>query len=124
MKLIQIIFVFLCIIYITTVKEEKSLNKDGDDEFISDCYKDQPKKENECRDRIKEEDKSLGFHCCLFKVEGRKDICHSINKTQYEHQSQYIKDYESTYKVNVISLDCKSNYIKLGLLSLIYLLFK
>ena len=124
MKLIQIIFVFLCIIHITTVKEEKGLNKDGDDEFISDCYKEQPKKENECRDRIKDEYKSLGYHCCLFKVRDKKDICHSINKTQYEHQSQYITYYESTYGVDVISLDCKSNYIKLGLLSLIYLLFQ
>ena len=71
---------------------------------------------------MKEEGKSLGYHCCFLKIKNEKDTCFPVNKTQYDNIDKYIDNYEKLHNITVLSFDCKSDYIKIGLLSLLYLL--
>ena len=75
---------------------------------------------DECRDKISQEYKNSGYHCCLQK--GTKDgvqksICRYLTEEDYADIKDYIGDIKDGGYTDV-SVDCKSYYLQLGILSL------
>ena len=91
---------------------------------INPCYWVDAQSINDCKDlgRTSEE-----YHCCLFtcKYDGyseRFKYCNEITSEQYSNIKQTMKDLaESDYVIE--QLYCKSFYLQLSLLSLLFLLF-
>ena len=79
---------------------------------------------NECVDRISQSYKNSGYHCCL--EQGKKNgvlksICSYLTEEKYDNIKDYIGDIKDAgYKD--VSVDCKSYYLQIGILSLLLFL--
>ena len=79
---------------------------------------------DECRGKISDALKNSGYHCCLL-VGKKNDVENSICKYLTEEDYDNIKDYigyveDSGY--DDVSVDCKSYYLQIGILSLLLFL--
>ena len=64
-------------------------------------------------------------YCCFIKGKyENEDIsgCYPLKESQYNDMKQTIKDLEKKADTKVDKLDCKSFYLQLGLISLIFLI--
>ena len=82
----------------------------------------------ECRNRdLNIGERALGgAYCCYYyTVEGSKEVkrCYPYSQNQYDNIDDTIKSIETTLGVKVKSLDCKSSYLQIGLLGLLFFLF-
>ena len=78
---------------------------------------------DECRDKISQEYKNSGYHCCLLvgKKNVQNSMCKYLTEEDYNDINDYIGDIEdSGYKD--VSVDCKSYYLQIGILSLLLFL--
>ena len=65
-------------------------------------------------------------YCCyIYGVNGneKKKRCTPISQNEYDNMEKTIDYYTSIYAFNIKSFDCKSSYIQIGLLGLLFLLF-
>ena len=81
---------------------------------------------DECRDKISQEYKNSGYHCCLQK--GKKNnventMCKYLTEEDKNDIIEYIKDIEDS-GYQVVSIECKSKsyYLQIGILSLLLFL--
>ena len=108
MKIFQLLLVSLIIYfcYSTTVC-------DIDDSATS---------QKDCKDReLAEGDK----YCCYFEgsVEGHAyKACLSLSEADYKDINKYIENFEKADNTGIDKIDCKSFYLQLGIMSLIFLL--
>jgi len=79
---------------------------------------------NECVDKISQSYKNSGYHCCLQKGkkgDNTKTICRYLTEDEYDNIKDYIGDIKDAgYKD--VSVDCKSYYLQIGILSLLLFL--
>jgi len=64
-------------------------------------------------------------HCCYVKykfLDENHQECDGLDKDDYDNIKKYLK-YVKMMKIDVETLDCKSSYLKLGALALIFLIF-
>ena len=64
-------------------------------------------------------------YCCLLSAHNVNDdakICVGLNQTQYDNIKDTISYYKSKTSATSVNIDCKSNYLEIGLLFL-FLLF-
>lgn len=107
MKFCQIIFLVLLMIDISSCADcdiEASASKAAD-----------------CKDLDKEGEIK---HCCFIKGKiDDKEVkgCHPLTEAQYNDIKQTIKDLEKN-NAKVDKLDCKSFYLQIGIISLIFLI--
>ena len=78
---------------------------------------------DECLDRLTENEKEYNIHCCLFtgkEVKSNLQIsqCLEIDEEGYENIDDFKSNYENSY--NDVSIDCKSSYLNLCLLELLF----
>ena len=69
---------------------------------------------------------SEGKYCCYFLyLDGshEDDSCLPFSQKQIDNIEDTIKAYETLMEVTVKSLDCKSSYLQIGLLGLLFFLF-
>ena len=97
-----------------------------------------PKSANDCKDRLTEENKKDGDKCCYASYKKKDDMnrCTTLNKYEYENFGKYWKSLkldQEIYKDDPdqkklfeeygdYSLDCFSDYIKITLSILLFLL--
>ena len=138
MKVFSIIVV-LCFIYYIDCEIEKRCSYDyntetGEYNYIS------PKSADDCKDRLTESQKKDGDKCCYrygSKKEDKGD-CTKIDKYQYNNFGKYMKIFELETEIykdapkeeseegedyGTLHIDCHSGYIKMGLISLLLILF-
>ena len=108
MKFYQILFLALLMIDIS-LNETLSCSLDTDASSSKDCI----------------DLESDYKYCCFIKVKyENEDIsgCYPLKESQYNDIKQTIKDLEKNADTKVDKLDCKSFYLQLGLISLIFLI--
>ena len=111
MKFCQIIFLVLLLIDISSCDScswTQTLNK------VS--------KVADCKDLSLDDDEK---HCCY--LEGKKDDkdvkgCFPLTEDDYKDMKKTIKDIEKQNNADVDKLDCKSFYLQIGIISLIFLI--
>ena len=93
--------------------------------YVSDCEKTtNPSSKSECVDKLSTYEKEESYHCCF--VSGKKDgvtqkKCEFISNEEYKNIGDVKGDYEdSGYKE--VSVECKSYFLHLSLLSLLLIL--
>ena len=97
--------------------------------ILNSCYKDTDiSRASHCTSRsLDAGEKLLGQkYCCYFYTKNGNDVdkkCVGITQSRYDDILSYIESYEQTWGVTVMSLDCKSSYLQIGLLGLLFLLF-
>ena len=111
MKFCQIIFLVLLMIDISSCGAcswDKTLDKVSE---VADC-----------KDLSLDDDEK---HCCYLEGElNDKDVkgCFPLSEDQYKDMKKTIKDIENQNKAEVDKLDCKSFYLQIGIISLIFLI--
>lgn len=138
MKVFSII-VAICFIYYIDCEIEKHCTYDFNTETYE-TKKISPKSVDDCKDRLTESDKKDGDKCC-YRYGSKKQNegkCTQINKYQYNNFGKYMKIFEleaEIYKdmpkeeseegedIGTLHIDCHSGYIKIGLISLLLILF-
>ena len=111
MKTYKIIILLITILYVYSSSTEK-------------CDMFNPSTRNTCHNLFTDEDRKKGNYCCYhkYKYNDEKYIeCLPLSEEEKADINGYINGLE-TSEQKVISLDCKSSYFRIGLLSLIYLL--
>ena len=79
--------------------------------------------------KFSEDEKKLGYsNCCYYSFRHLSDdydtnVCIGLYKEQFDDINKFILTTEEEQEVVINSVDCKSLYIKLGIISLIYILF-
>ena len=86
------------------------------------------KKYTDCTTRVISSAEKLAgdrYCCYLYGVSGSETTktCIPISQGDYEDIESTIKFWEKFYSINMKSFDCKSSYIQIGLLGLLFLLF-
>ena len=113
MKTLDIILITFCLLSFinSTCEPDEENNKIRDDD---DCTK---------RAFSEDEVANEAYKCCYLKqkvdavtFKGNRYQCITINQNQYNYIKDLIKSYENEAGVKDVSIDCKSSYIKLGLL--------
>ena len=96
----------------------------------SDCFEASSslKRYKDCTERVLNYLELLagGKYCCYaYGYDGNKDVrkCIPITLNQYENMEDTINFYQKLYAFNIKGFDCKSSYIQIGLLGLLFLLF-
>jgi hypothetical protein len=86
------------------------------------CYKDDANKEDCKAENLSDEEKKTAEYCCFFK-DGDDTWCSPLSEYRYKHIKDVIKmeRLEEGYDENY-SIDCKSLYLQISLLSLLLLL--
>ena len=112
MKIYQLIIFTILFIYILNDCSTKT-NING--------YKD-------CTTRVigsDEEYVGMKYCCFVYGVNGNKELrrCTPIKQNQYNNMTFTINFYQKLYSYNIKSFDCKSSYIQIGLLGLLFLFF-
>ena len=142
MKSLTIIFVLYCLYYINCADKTEihcSYSIVTNDEYPYGKHVDiTPKSANDCKDRLTEENKKDGDKCCYASYKKKDDMnrCTTLNKYEYENFGKYWKSLkldQEIYKDDPdqkklfeeygdYSLDCFSDYIKITLSILLFLL--
>ena len=85
------------------------------------------KKEDCIKRELSEKEKKKGAkHCCFSKYKVKDvtfEVCGAFSENEYKNLFRYIKEAEMNDDVDIKTIDCKSSYLKLGTLALIFLLF-
>lgn len=91
----------------------------------NDCEQEDVSKKSVCHDKTV---KDSGKYCCFIKAKANgktSSACVSLTKEEKENIKKTIEEWEKAADVSgakIKSLDCKSSFIELGLISLIFLL--
>ncbi len=78
---------------------------------------------DDCINKIGQSYKNSGYHCCLQKGKknGREEsMCKYLTEEDYKDVDDYIGDLEDGY--NDVTVNCKSYYLQIGILSLLLFL--
>ena len=139
MKVFSII-VAICFIYYINCETETHCEYDLDKDTYRYNYDISPKSANDCKDRLTESNKKDGDKCC-YRYGSKKQNegeCFKLNKYEYNNFGKYMKVIElqrEIYKdmpkesseegedIGTLHIDCHSGYIKIGLISLLLILF-
>lgn len=98
------------------------------------------KSADDCKNRLTDENKKDGDKCCYEYGSKKEDkgYCVLLNKYEYENIGKYLKIYDLQAEIykdmpkssssesedyGTMHIDCHSNYIKIGLISLLLILF-
>ena len=79
---------------------------------------------DECKGKISDSLKNSGYHCCLQKGKSggvEKTMCKYLTEEVYDNIKDYIGDIEDS-GFDDVSVDCKSYYLQIGILSLLLFL--
>ena len=90
----------------------------------SDCDGIAASSTNECVDKFSQEDRDGGYYCCFAKAKKNgvsKSECMSLIEEEVDDLDNYIGLLEEQGYTDV-SVNCKSFYLQLGLLSLLLIL--
>ena len=91
--------------------------------FNENCYLTEGSKADDCKGA---QTTLTDSHCCYIKGKMLNidyDGCTEIIKQVYDDVSKYIKESNKIDGYDIKSIDCYSNYIKLGLISSLLFLF-
>ena len=91
---------------------------------ISNCEEVTASTVDECNGKISDALKKSGYHCCLLvgKKNGvEKSMCTYLTEEDYDNIKDYIGDVKDSGYGDV-SVDCKSYYLQIGILSLLLFL--
>ena len=82
----------------------------------------------ECHNRPLSDGEKAGgaAYCCYFDyLDGNHEdkSCIPFNQNQYDNMEDTIKAFENLMEVKILSIDCKSSYLQIGLLGLLFFLF-
>ena len=98
----RILFCFFLIVF-STIKCD----------VVSDCEDDVPSEKHECFDRIDEDYKEQGWHCCFltYKEEGTETISHGCGLLESDEYDdiEYCKK-----KYDLEDIKCHQSYLKLN----------
>ena len=90
------------------------------------CYKASDAARNECKERqIGIGEDILGKYCCFIHTKNGNDEykqCKPFSQSEYDNIQKTIEDYESFYRITVVSLYCQSSYLQMGLFGLLLFL--
>ena len=79
---------------------------------------------SECFDKITEDEKEVGDHCCFFQAKDHNvqtSICVILEDETYSNLDDYIS-YQRQVGYEEVKIDCKSFYLSLSLFYLILIL--
>ena len=87
------------------------------------CEKNGGSSVNECIEKISQSLKNSGYHCCLQKAKKGtvQTMCKYLTEDEYDNIKDYIGDIEDS-GYDDVSVDCKSYYLQIGILSLLLFL--
>ena len=120
MKLIDKIFIAFCLLSFinSTCHPDEENNKIRDDD---DCNK---------RTFSEEESANQAYKCCYLKLEidsptmkGDEYSCIALTQEEYDHVKNTASVYENNSGVKKAEIDCKSSYLKYGLIFLFLFFF-
>ena len=77
------------------------------------------------RSECKERENIVGSYCCFLHTKNGNDElkqCFPYTQNQYDNIEETIKSIESATSFKVVSLYCKSSYLQMGLLGLLFFL--
>lgn len=140
MKVFSII-VAICFIYYIDCEIKTYCTYDFNTETYE-SKKISPTSANDCKDRLSEENRKNEDKCCYRYGSKKKDkgTCVEVDKYEYNNFGKYMKIFElrtEIYKdmpkdssseeeeedIGTLHIDCHSGYIKIGLISLLLILF-
>ena len=120
MKVLETIFIAFCVISFVypTCEPDEENNKIRDED---DCTK---------RTFSEEEAADEAYKCCYMRqkidstvFKGKRYQCLAVTLNQYNYIKDLIKRYEAESGIDDVKIDCRSSYIKFGLLFLALFLF-
>ena len=86
------------------------------------CEKSNAKKEDCKTENLDAEEKKYAEYCCFVKDGEDDGSCEAYSKYQYKHIKDVIKYSRLDGESDDLSIDCKSLYLQISLLSLLLLL--
>lgn len=106
----QIIILLISFLYINNSSED-------------DCFEMDPSKKKVCHDKTVS---NSGYYCCYIKYKSKGNgqtytLCSELSSEEKKDIDKAIEELESE-GADVKNFDCKSSYLELGLLSIIFLL--
>ena len=134
-------FYLLSLLLLTNIYSEIITHCDWDEdtEYVrNNNYEIKANSASDCKNRLTTDDKKIQSRCCYWYRFEKKDegYCQLITKEEYENIDKFIKYYnlyddiyvdekdEEEYKKylkkhGILKIDCFSNFLKIGLLSII-----
>ena len=88
----------------------------------NDCDDIKGSKASDCNGKLSEDDKKKFARCCFIKI-GSEKTCVPLTQEQFNDIDATIKSFKDEEKKDIDDLDCLSIYLKLGFLSILFLLF-
>lgn len=139
MKVFSII-VAICFIYYINCETETHCEYDLDKDTYRYNYDISPKSADDCKNRLSAEEKKDEDKCCYRygSKKADKGSCYKIDKYQYNNFGKFMKRIELQNEIykdmpkeeseegedyGTLHIDCHSGYIKIGLISLLLILF-
>ena len=122
MKIIQVVLLFVFLIYINASGTSSCEDENGNT-YV-------PSSADDCKKRLTEDEKkNLYSHCCMIKYEHMEDdngnkisaSCGTIRQAQFDKIKDYVKYQTFKYGLDGYEIDCKSFYINISILILIFL---
>ena len=87
-----------------------------------DCHNENNPKKEDCKtENFNDIEKKNAEYCCFIK-DGDDTACSALSKYQYKHIKDMIKNARLEGSGDDYSIDCKSLYLQISLLSLLLLL--
>ena len=87
----------------------------------NDCEGINGSKASDCNGKLSENEKNSYARCCFIKI-GSEKGCVALTQKEFNDIDATIKSFKEGKK-DIDDLDCLSIYLKLGLLSILFLLF-
>ena len=87
----------------------------------NDCDDINGSKASDCNGKLSEDDKKTFERCCFYKA-GSEKGCVALTQKEFNDIDATIKSFKEGKK-DIDDLDCLSIYLKLGFLSILFLLF-
>ena len=88
----------------------------------NDCDGTNGSKASDCNGKLSENEKNSYARCCFIKA-GSEKGCVALTQKEFNDIDATIKSFKDEEKKDIDDLDCLSIYLKLGLLSILFLLF-
>ena len=81
------------------------------------CEKNTPNNEHDCFDRISEDDKDDGYHCCFISSIDLNGLtnreCQILEKDEYYDIEGYKEELKNDLHLQKVEVQCQQSYIKL-----------
>ena len=87
-------------------------------DVYSSCQSSKPNDKYDCIDRISEDDKDDGYHCCFRKDTHRtgtvEKFCEILEKDDFNDIEGYKSDAKENTDLSNVEVECHQSYIKLN----------